>query len=176
MERLLWFMRFPRLPVAFLRVKRSLAGAVAGVMLASAAGVQAAPERLASVGLSPVPENVGSLGQAWRIAESFVAAHERCDVFVGRGDSMLPLYRDRTVLVVQTMPVADLQAGMTVVFVGDHGQLVAHQLLEKTSRGWRAMGAGNLEADRTPVTRGNLMGVVVRAYATDSHASRLAAQ
>ena len=126
--------------------------------------------------LTPVPENVGSLGQAWRMAENFVAAHECCDVFVGRGDSMLPLYRDQTVLVVQAMPVAELQAGMTVVFVGDHGQLVAHQLLEKTHNGWRAIGVGNHEADRTPVTRANFMGVVVRAYATDSHSSRYAAQ
>lgn len=165
-------MRFPRPPAAFWREQL----AFASLLAVAVSPVQAAPERLLCSGITPVAEEVSSLTQAWRIAEKFVASHESCEVFVGRGNSMLPVYRDQTVLVVQKMPVAELQPGMTVVFRGDHGQLVAHQLLERTSEGWRAMGAGNREADLTPVTRVNLMGVVVRAYATDATASRYAAQ
>ena len=110
------------------------------------------------------------------MAENFAATHEHCDVFVGRGDSMLPLYRDRTVLVVQTVPMAELHAGMTVVFVGDQGHPVAHVLQEKTPSGWRAIGVGNREPDRTRVKRSNLLGVVIRAYASAPNANVLAAQ
>ncbi len=78
---------------------------------------------------------------------------------------MLPLYRDRTVLVVRQIAMKDLEAGMAVVFTGDQGRLVAHTLLENTLTGWRAIGMGNREADRTRVRRANLIGVVVKAYA-----------
>ena len=84
---------------------------------------------------------------------------------VGRGNSMLPLYHDQTVLVVQSVSMPELQAGMTVVFIGDQGHPVAHTLLEKTPSGWWAIGMGNREADRTRVRFSNLIGVVVRAYA-----------
>jgi len=118
----------------------------------------------ASMG-SPTPESVVGVLDGWRRAEAYAKDHPGCEVFVGRGDSMLPLYRDRTVLVVQTVKIGDLRAGMTVVFVGDRGALVAHRLLEKTLMGWRAMGVGNDEADRTRVRRDNLVGVVLKAYA-----------
>ena len=78
---------------------------------------------------------------------------------------MLPLYADRTVLVVRRMKTSALREGMTVVFSGDRGRLVAHTLLEKTAQGWRAIGVGNSEPDRTLVRRDNMVGVVVKAYA-----------
>lgn len=114
--------------------------------------------------LSPAAEAASSLGGAWRLAEAYAATHAGCEVMCGCGDSMLPLYPDRTVLVVQTVATAELKKGMTVVFAGDHGSLVAHVLLEKTSRGWQAIGLANREPDRRPVGFDNLIGVVVRAY------------
>jgi hypothetical protein len=130
----------------------------AGCLASLAIGVRAGDP-------SPIPETAPGLCDAWRLAEKFAAAHAHCDVMLGRGDSMLPLYRDRTVLVVQSVPVTDLRVGMTVVFIGDRGRPVAHTLLENTPAGWRAIGLGNHEPDRTLVRHGNLLGVVVRAYA-----------
>ncbi len=95
---------------------------------------------------------------------------------VGRGDSMLPLYRDRTVLVVERKAMSELRAGMTVVFIGDRGRPVAHLLLEKTAAGWRAMGVGNPEPDCTRVRYANFLGVVVRAYAPAARSGLVAAQ
>jgi hypothetical protein len=139
-------------------------------IVAGLASIAAASE------LSPVAETVPGLFDAWRLAEKYAATHARCDVMVGRGDSMLPLYRDRTVLVIQSVAMAELQAGMTVVFIGDQGRPVAHALLEKTPAGWRAMGVGNREADRTLVRYRNFLGVVVRAYAPAAPGEPLAAQ
>ena len=119
---------------------------------------------------------VGAEGLAGNRSDVRAIEQPECDVFVGRGDSMLPLYRDRTVLVVQTVPMAELHAGMTVVFVGDQGHPVAHVLQEKTPSGWRAIGVGNRESDRTRVKRSNLLGVVIRAYASAPNANVLAAQ
>lgn len=126
--------------------------------------------------LAPLVESAPRLLDAWRLAENYVAAHPGCEVFVGRGDSMLPLYHDRTVIVVRQVAMKDLQAGMAVVFTGDQGRLVAHTLLERTLVGWRAIGIGNQEPDRTPVRRSNLVGVVVKAYAAAPAASVVALQ
>ena len=128
------------------------------------------------ISLAPIAETAPRLLDAWRLAENYVATHPGCEIFVGRGDSMLPLYRDRTVLVVHQTAMKDLQAGMAVVFTGDTGRLVAHTLVEKTLTGWRAIGVGNREADRTVVRRSNLVGVVVKAYATASAGSVVALQ
>lgn len=141
--------------------------AAALVMLGSARGgaseaLRCAPQTSA---ISPVAEPVARMLDGWHRAETYVKAHPGCDVFVGRGDSMLPLYRDGTVLVVRAVAMNALCRGMTVIFTGDRGALVAHTLLEDTGNGWRAMGMGNLEPDHTRVNWRNLVGVVVKAYA-----------
>lgn len=118
---------------------------------------------LTSAERSPEPETVAWL-QAWRMAEAFAAAQPGREVVVGRGDSMLPLYRDRTVLVLEAMQMSAWRAGMTVVFIGDQGRPVAHTLVSKTSQGWIACGLGNSERDRTLVRSSNYIGTVVRAF------------
>jgi hypothetical protein len=122
--------------------------------------------------LSPVPELVAPR-DAWPLAEAYVREHPGSEVVVGSGNSMLPLYRDRTVLVLQPIAMGELQRTMTVVFVGDQGRPVAHVLTEKTARGWRAIGMGNHECDLTLVRYDNLIGVVVKAYAPATPPPRL---
>ena len=112
---------------------------------------------------SPAPERVAAR-DAWRFAESFAAGAPDCEVLVGRGGSMLPLYPDGTVLLVRRMALPELQRGMTVVFIGDRGRPVAHTLVEKTFRGWLAKGLNNAEPDRTLVRTRNYLGTVVRAF------------
>ena len=156
-------------------VARSLSRSLFRVF-AMAGGIAIFGFELRAVDLSPVAESATSVCAAWRLAEKFAAANARCDVMLGRGDSMLPLYRDQTVLVVQSVPMGDLREGMTVVFIGDHGCPVAHTLREKTASGWIAIGRGNCEPDRTRVRFGNLLGVVVRAYAPATSEELFAAQ
>ena len=123
--------------------------------------------------LSPTPDVVAPR-DAWRIAEAYVREHPGNEVVIGSGDSMLPLYRDGTVLVLQPSPVSTLRPSMTAVFFGDRGRPVAHVLIEKTARGWRAMGLGNKECDLTLVRDDNLIGVVVRAYTPTTGSADLA--
>lgn len=118
---------------------------------------------MARASLSPQPEVVPAR-EAWRLAEKEAAQRVNCEVLIGRGDSMLPVYRDRTVLVVQSMEMDELQPGMTVVFFGDSGRPVAHTLVSKTARGWVVAGANNASPDRTLVRRSNYIGTVVRAF------------
>jgi hypothetical protein len=112
---------------------------------------------------SPRPEVIAAR-DAWRLAEALTAAKPDHEILLGRGGSMLPLYPDGTVLVVQRLPMAELRAGMTVVFIGDRGRPVAHALVEKTFFGWLAKGLNNAEADRTRVRTDNYLGTVVRAF------------
>ncbi len=151
--------------------------AVGMVMMGNARGQAEEPKRVRLVpASSPVAEPVKALLDGWRRAENYVKTHLGCEVFVGRGDSMLPFYRDGTVLVVRTVTMNELGPGMTVIFTGDTGALVAHTLLENTATGWRAMGVGNREADCTRVNRVNLVGVVVKAYAPPLPGRTVAAQ
>jgi hypothetical protein len=101
---------------------------------------------------------------AIRLAQDYVATHDGSEYLVGSGDSMMPLYRDHTVVVFQKTALAVLKPGMTVVYLADSGRPVAHVLVRRTSDGWIAMGVGNAKCDATRVTDSNLMGVVVRAF------------
>lgn len=112
---------------------------------------------------SPVAEEVAPR-DAWHLAEAYAAGRSDCDTLVGRGDSMLPLYRDRTVIVVQRMNPERWARGMTVVYFGTQGQMVAHVLVERTPRGWVAQGVGNDQSDRLLVKHSNYVGTVIKAY------------
>jgi hypothetical protein len=117
--------------------------------------------------MSPSAEVVQPF-EAMSLGKKYVAEHPGTEFLVGSGDSMLPLYKDHTVVVTQKVAVADLKAGMTVVYFGDAGRPVAHVLVKNTSDGWIAMGVGNADCDTTLVTGENLMGLVVKAYQPSS--------
>ncbi len=117
--------------------------------------------------MSPQAELVQPF-EAMRLAKRYVMEHPDTGFLVGSGDSMLPLYRDHTVVVTQKVAVADLKAGMTAVYVGETGRPVAHVLVKKDSDGWVAMGVGNAECDSTRVTEDNLVGIVIKAYEPSS--------
>jgi len=118
---------------------------------------------VAVAAMSPAAEVVNPF-DAISLGKQFVAEHAGTDFLVGSGDSMLPLYRDHTVVVTQRIAISELKSGMTVVYIGDSGRPVAHVLVGKTSEGWIAMGVGNAECDSTTVTKANLIGVVVKAF------------
>ncbi len=102
--------------------------------------------------------------EAIRLGKEYVASHPGTDFLVGSGDSMLPLYKDHTVVITQRIAMSELRRGMTVAYMGESGRPVAHVLVKKTLGGWVAKGVGNSEYDSALVTRDNLMGVVVKAF------------
>lgn len=106
--------------------------------------------------------------EAMVLGRKYVAEHPGTEFLVGSGNSMLPLYKDHTVIVTRRIAVSELRAGMTAVYLGDAGRPVAHVLVARTRDGWVAMGVGNAECDATPVTEDNLLGVVVRAFEPSS--------
>jgi hypothetical protein len=112
---------------------------------------------------SPRPERVRPL-EAVRQARLFVAAHPGTDFMVGSGDSMLPLYKDHTVIVTRRIGIHQLRPGMTVVFLDRQGLAVAHVLVRLTPSGWISMGVGNAECDPGRVVNDNYVGVVIRAF------------
>jgi len=112
---------------------------------------------------SPAPERLAAR-EVWRVAEALAASVPQGDVVVGCGDSMLPLYPDHTVLVVQRLPLEQLRPGMTVVFIGSRGRPVAHTLVAKTIFGWTTRGMANARSDSTRVRAKNYVGTVVRAF------------
>lgn len=112
---------------------------------------------------SPAPQVVAPL-EALHMAEAYVKIHPGTDYMIGSGESMMPLYKDHTVIITQRIAMVDLKAGMTVVFIGDTGFPVAHALVKATGDGWIAQGVGNAQCDHTRVNRDNFIGMVVKAY------------
>ena len=118
--------------------------------------------------MSPLP-TLTSLSDATRQAKSYVAAHAGAQIALGSGDSMLPLYKNNTVIVVAPAPMSALHRGMTVVFVSSEGWPVAHVLVEKRADGWVTMGLHNSDYDAHPMNEANYVGVVARAYQVDEN-------
>lgn len=112
---------------------------------------------------SPAPE-VATPYQAVEGAKEYVRTHPGADFAVGSGDSMLPLYHDRDVIVTERPALSNLKLGQTVVFLGENGVPVAHVIVARNSNGWITMGVGNSEADSGTVREDNYMGVIVKAY------------
>jgi hypothetical protein len=83
---------------------------------------------------------------------------------VGSGNSMLPLYKDHTVIVTRRIAIRQLRPGMTVVFMDPEGFAVAHVLVRLTPSGWISMGVGNSDSDRGRIVDDNYVGVVIRAF------------
>jgi len=136
---------------------------VAGLWLT---GCVSTPEHTPS--LKPVPSSdVGRL-QAWQDAEQVAARQSGRETVVGSGDSMRPIYGDRTVLVLAPIEYANLKAGMQIGYVNRHGRRVVHVLVAPDNDGWRVQGLNNESEDRERVTRYNLIGVVYASFATDS--------
>jgi hypothetical protein len=111
---------------------------------------------------APPSANVGKL-QAWNDAEMLAQRAEGRSAAAGAGNSMLPVYGDNTMLVINAVPYDTLQLGMTVAYRNSRGIEVVHKLIGKESQGWRVAGLNNEEADDELVTPLNLIGVV---YAT----------
>jgi hypothetical protein len=111
---------------------------------------------------APPSANVGKL-QAWNDAEMLAQRAEGRSAAAGAGNSMLPVYGDNTMLVINAVPYDTLRLGMTVAYLNSRGVEVVHKLIGKEAHGWRVAGLNNEEADAELVTPYNLIGVV---YAT----------
>ena len=115
----------------------------------------------------PTPSANVSRLQAWQDANLIASRESGREALVGGGTSMNPVYGDNTMLVVQPIDYDQLKAGMTVVYVNDKGKRVAHQLIKKEARGWRAQGIDNDVEDYGYVTPGNLVGVVYASLVSE---------
>ncbi len=112
---------------------------------------------------SPRAQRVAPL-DAYILADQFAKANVGTDYMVGTGESMMPLYRDHSVLIVRFDPISTLRPGMTVVFVDERGKRVAHALVRQQGRGWITKGIGNSACDMVGVTEANYVGVVVKVF------------
>ncbi|OHE87880.1 MAG: hypothetical protein A3G75_08840 [Verrucomicrobia bacterium RIFCSPLOWO2_12_FULL_64_8] len=115
-------------------------------------------------GRSPQPTFVPA-SQTWRRAQEYARAFDDAWVVSGNGSSMQPLYAEGTVLVVAVRSYDRLESGMTAIYRNSRNRLVAHVLMAKARDGWRAGGLNNRSFDPEPVLAGNLVGVVVAAFA-----------
>lgn len=109
------------------------------------------------------PTSGVSLATALNDAHALAANRADLKVLRVEGDSMLPFFGSGAVVVVKDLAPEKLRAGMVVVYKNRFNETVAHRLVSGGANGWIAAGYNNREADSTPVTAENLVGVV---YAT----------
>ncbi len=120
---------------------------------------------------APAPTWVAA-GQEFTAAEQHAAADPACFTLVGSGNSMRPLYPDRTAIVVREQSFNRLRPGMIVVYRNPDGRYIAHALVEELRKGWIAIGLNNAEPDDELVTKDNYVGVITAAFASSQAAPR----
>lgn len=113
---------------------------------------------------TPQPRPVQA-GAQLKAAEQDAATINGARAFWGVGQSMLPLFGPDTAVVVQPVAYDAIRRGMTVVYVKSDGRVVAHSVIGEDRKGYIVQGLNNDEADAESVNEGNLLGVVVAAYA-----------
>jgi hypothetical protein len=151
-----------------LLVRGFVAGAVAamGLIFGGCATQPSARNVETFVAKAPRPKLVAR-DQVMAAAEQEAAKHEGDFVLHGFGRSMEPVYLAGTAVVVHPTAMHMLRKGMAVVYRNPRGMNVAHMLLERTERGWIAIGLNNAEPDGTLVTEKNLVGIIKHAFAAD---------
>lgn len=95
------------------------------------------------------------------------------EAFWGVGASMEPLYASNTAIIVAPVNFTELKKGMTVVYMNSRGRMVAHSLKSDMPKGWIAQGVNNDYEDDDLVTKKNLVGVIVKAFAASDSDFRI---
>jgi hypothetical protein len=163
------------------RIFRRIAWLARGAMLLgfalSAATTEAGitSERLLAAIIKQTPASVVvAKGEPFKRAETAAQQIPGATAFWGVGNSMEPLFSTHTAIVVAPVKFKELKKGMTVVYVNSRGRMVAHSLTGDIPKGWIAQGVGNDEEDDDLVTKENLVGVIVQAYAEEHSGFRIA--
>jgi hypothetical protein len=148
-------------------LRLTTAALIAGLVTVAAsaqAGIKS--ERLLAAILTQTPETtLVTAGEQMKRAEAVAAEIPGAMAFWGVGNSMEPLFASQTAVVVAPIKFKDLKKGMTVLYMNSRGRMVAHSLTGDLPGGWIAQGVGNDKEDDDLVTKSNLMGVVVDAFA-----------
>lgn len=143
------------------------AGLAALVLLAGFCGgcaTQASADKVELfVRRAPLPQRLAR-GEVMAAAERAAAAREGDFALHGVGRSMEPVYAAGTAIVVHPTSYHMLRKGMPVVYTNARGEYIAHMLVEKTERGWRAIGLNNAEPDAVLVTERNFAGIIQQAF------------
>lgn len=153
-------------PARLLLGRAVLAALAAGCLAWSGCASMNTAARIPSdavAALSPAPE-VATPYHAVENAKAYVKEHPGSDFAIGSGDSMMPLYRDRDVIILERPALSKLRVGQTVMFMGNEGVPVAHILVARKAGGWVTMGMNNAETDPGTLRDCIYMGVVVKAY------------
>jgi hypothetical protein len=154
---------------------QAFASTLIGVVALAIGGCASSPRATMAPLFANLPRPVlVSPGQELLTAERVAAEHEGDFALAGAGRSMEPIYRAGTAIVVHPTSYFMLRAGQPVVYVNGRGRQVAHILLEKTPRGWLAIGAANVDPDDDLVTSQNLAGVITFAFASSETRSSVA--
>lgn len=114
-------------------------------------------------GKSPRPVALAE-SSAWQRANEIAGRTPGAFVLVGTGESMQPLYRPGTILVLRKASYAELARGQTAIYRNEARRTVAHVLVAKVRDGWRITGLNTPWHDMEPVHSDNLIGVVIAAF------------
>jgi hypothetical protein len=150
--------------------------AILAVALCGAVNAQAGvkSEKFLSAILANTPAaTIVSQGRQAIEAEKVAKTIPGAEAFWGVGASMEPLYASNTAIIVAPVNFTELKKGMTVVYVNSRGRMVAHSLKNDMPKGWIAQGVNNDYEDDDLVTKKNLVGVIVKAFAASDSDFRI---
>ena len=105
-------------------------------------------------------DTVVTLERAIKDAEKLISLNNDWKVMLGSGESMLPIYGDNPILIVDTAAYHNLKIGMSVVYRDNQGDLIGHLLRRKVGDNWYAQGFNNKNQDPQLITERNFVGVI----------------
>ncbi len=101
-----------------------------------------------------------SFRQAVHDALEIASMNSNWEVMRGVGESMLPFFGNRSLLLVDRTSFSSLKVGMIAVYRDSDGDLVAHQIYSQEEGGFSAKGFNNSRSDSDLLTGENFLGTV----------------
>lgn len=110
------------------------------------------------------PRSTLSRGNALKLAK-MVAANVGGEAYIiAPTGSMRPTLDESSVVTIEHVAFARLQAGDIVIYRSAAGSAVIHRLYERHGESWFVLGDNNSSVDREPVTGENLLGRVCAIF------------
>lgn len=119
------------------------------------------------------PRSGVSISMAAEEAARIIHYNSDWTIYRVDGDSMHPHYGANSLLIVNKVSIERLRKGMIVLYRDHDGDVVGHSVATIDASGVRAKGTYTDELDPNPVTRDNLIGVVVGVMHSKSNSNAL---
>lgn len=112
------------------------------------------------------PKSSAPFAKALKDAEMIASMSPAWSVHRTSGKSMGDFFGDNSLILVQKAAIAEIRAGMMVVYRSAEGELISHKVIGHDGDSIRTMGVANWKTDPAPETADMIVGTVFGVFHT----------